>query len=157
MPIQVQLQGVPQLVHAFDEWQTEVKTPRTLFTNLVSDVIVPHITQRFAAQGPGWAPLSPAYAEWKQQHFPGKPILQRTGALYGAMTSASRFGGSQSKISGDTLSIAPTVPYFRFHQQGTGRMPARPMIDFSELEPKVLPYIENWLSRRARDLGFKVR
>lgn len=36
--------------------------------------------------GAGWPQLSPAYAEWKEAHFPGLPILVLTGRMKRAAT-----------------------------------------------------------------------
>lgn len=90
--------------------------------------------KQFDAEGSGpqsgsWAPLSVSYAKWKAAHFPGKPILQRTGALKAALTGPG--ANARRDISGNTLSFGTTgLPYASFHQTGTGRMPARPEFDF---------------------------
>ena len=46
-------------------------------------IVEEHIPAQFARQGTPrrWAPLSPAYKRWKDKHFPGRPILVRTGAM----------------------------------------------------------------------------
>ena len=80
---------------------------------------------RFAAQGPGWAALSPEYAAWKAAHYPGKPILQRTGALLGSLTGGAGF---IREITDEAMTLGTRVGYARFHQRGTGRMPKREVI-----------------------------
>ena len=158
--ISLKVSGVKELTTALDDWAAEVKAPKIFFTNLVSDVVAPHITQRFASQGPGWAALSPQYAAWKAVHFPGKPLLVRTGAMKAAMTDASRFGGAQSMVSGNSINLAPKdstiARRFGYHQEGRGHNPKRMMIDMKELEAKVTPYASKWFAGRARDFGFKV-
>ena len=70
-----------------------------------------------------WRPLSPAYARWKAVHFPGRPILTRTGAL--------RTAAKQVLAQTDTrLVMGPghRVPYAIFHEMGTRKMPARPFV-----------------------------
>lgn len=90
--------------------------------------------KQFDAEGSGpqagsWAPLSTTYAKWKEAHFPGKPILERTGALRGALTGPAPY--ARRDVSGDTLSFGTIgLPYASFHQTGTRRMPARPEFDF---------------------------
>lgn len=89
---------------------------------------------QFASQGAyggaAWAPLSPAYAAWKAAHFPG-PILVRTGALRGSLTSRP-FGvetiGAMQAVFGTAVS------YAGYHQSGTSKMPARPPVKLPESE-----------------------
>lgn len=76
------------------------------------------------SQGLGeWAPLSPAYAKWKAKHFPGRPILTRTGTLRAAARTLVL-------LTQNRLVMGPSgfVPYAVFHERGTGRMPERPFV-----------------------------
>ncbi len=160
MPLSLSLQvhGHPELTHALDQFQGEVKAPRQMFVNLVSDVIAPDIAKRFASQGPGWQPLSPAYAAWKALHHPGKPMLQLRGKLIAAMTDRSRFGGAQSGFAENTLNLTPTgVPYFARQQFGGGGIPARPMIDLQSIQGPIGDYMQHWLEKRAREFGLTVK
>lgn len=85
-----------------------------------------------------WAPLSPAYQEWKDQHFPGKPILELTGRLRAAMTLAGT--GRVLQISERELVIGADIRVGKsgqwnlaaLHQQGTRRMPSRPVLRLTE-------------------------
>jgi hypothetical protein len=89
---------------------------------------------QFAAQGYGWAPLTPRYAAWKAAHFPGKPILQREGRLLAAMTIV----GNEDNVN----EVAPLWARFgaggevgligSFHQTGTYIMAQRKVIDLRE-------------------------
>lgn len=90
---------------------------------------------QFQARGNGpvsgpWAPLSENYAKWKAIHFPGKPLLERTGALRSGLTS----GGSSTALRGiGTTALeygTQGVPYASFHQTGSPNLPARPPFDF---------------------------
>lgn len=61
---------------------------RLLFSDIPEDIgedvgrhMKKSILEAFEAEGPGWAPLSRAYARWKERHFPGMPIGQRTRQL----------------------------------------------------------------------------
>lgn len=94
------------------------------------------VANQFDARGGGpatgvWAPLSKAYADWKQHHYPGKPILELTGALRAALTSSTD-SRAQRSVSGDSLSYGTRgIEYASFHQTGTPGMPARPPFDFN--------------------------
>ncbi len=89
--------------------------------------------RQFATEGGlgrPWPPLSPAYAAWKAKHYPGAPILVRTGRLRASLTS--RGGDHVEAIEPQMLKIGTAVPYARFHQTGTKRMPPRPPIVIPE-------------------------
>lgn len=78
----------------------------------------------FQARGRGtWPPLSPAYARWKAIHFPGRPLLVRTGDMHNQLTSQQKAVLVETHR---TLVLGTTVPYAIFHAEGTSRMPARP-------------------------------
>src|SRR5262249_32662130 len=118
------------------------------------------------ALGHTWTPLSPKYAAWKAIHFPGRPILQRTGALRRAASRPLR------RATADGLTI--TIPWSRelgqpvkveWHQEGTigkvgpaghtGTMPARPILfdpddvpdARHDLEQAMDDYVEELLNR----------
>lgn len=79
----------------------------------------------------GWAPLSPGYAAWKHKHYPGKPILVRTGTLKASLT-ARPFG--VDVIENAFMAVGSDVSYGRYHQQGTPHMPRRRPVELSEAE-----------------------
>ncbi len=72
-----------------------------------------------------WTPLSPAYAAWKEAHYPGQPILTRTGLLRDSLSSRP-FGVEH--IDQNRMVLGTQVPYARYHQDGAG-LPRRPMIN----------------------------
>lgn len=83
-----------------------------------------------------WPPLSPAYAAWKAVNFPGKGILVAEGDLRQAASLPDRVS------TPTTLEL--TIPWARlkgqdvrlqWHQEGTPRMPARPLIFGDPLPP----------------------
>ncbi len=89
--------------------------------------------QQFATEGGlgrPWPPLSPVYAAWKAKHFPGQPILVRTGRLRASLTG--RNADTVEVQEPQLLRIGTRVPYARFHQTGTSRMPPRPPIVLTE-------------------------
>lgn len=79
--------------------------------------------------GEPWTALSPDYAEWKDQNYPGSTILSREGFLRSAATSPTREVTPVSL----TLTIEPydnngTTVDPAWFQDGTSRMPARPLL-----------------------------
>jgi len=78
--------------------------------------------------GPGhWAALSPQYAAWKSRHYPGKTILQRTERLRESLEWNGRRLGKDGffQATRDAVVFGTDVPYAKYHQKGTPRMPQR--------------------------------
>jgi len=72
--------------------------------------------------GHTWAPLSPTYAAWKATRYPGRTILIREGVLRRAASEPRR------EATPRTLTLWIDDPKVAYHQDGTERMPARPLI-----------------------------
>jgi phage gpG-like protein len=105
--------------------------------------------------GDKWAPLSPEYAGYKEAHFPGKPILQRTGDLYDSLTNPNSANGVRREER-KTLTLGSTLPYALYHQQGTNKMPARPELQFPEaFKRSTMHHIQVYLVTMASQSGFR--
>jgi hypothetical protein len=72
--------------------------------------------------GARWAPLSPGYAARKAIVHPGTGILVATGAMKRAASSPRRTATPTS------LTLTIDDPKAEYHQDGTARMPARPLV-----------------------------
>lgn len=83
------------------------------------------------ALGHEWAPLSPAYAAWKATHYPGKSILIATGDMRRNVTTPQRVATPQS------LELIVDDEKLAYHQEGTDKMPARPVVFGAPLPPKL--------------------
>ncbi|MBT4498064.1 MAG: hypothetical protein HOC74_10105 [Gemmatimonadetes bacterium] len=131
-----EVHGQKQLDRALGLYSANIKDLRGVWPDIRDDFLEGGQAQ-FASQGKsgsgGWKALSPAYAAWKNAHFPGKPILQRQGDLIGSLTNKSnkRFIYRPSKLG---LAIGTRVPYARYHQTGTPDMPARPPIQLTKAQ-----------------------
>ena len=79
----------------------------------------------------GWVPLSPRYAAWKAAHYPGKPILEREGALKDSLTRRP-FG--VEVLEPAFMVVGSGIPYGRFHQSGGPRLPQRRPVELPESE-----------------------
>ena len=116
---------------------------------------------QFASQGAEggspWQPLSDQYAGWKAQHYPGQPILQRTGALYRSLTSPN--DGNGVRIEGrKVLTLGTTLPYAIYHQSiaPRNRLPRRPEIMFPEaFKRSVMAHIQTYLVQIASQCGLR--
>lgn len=104
-----------------------------------------------ARSGQPWAPLSPTYAAWKEKHFPGRPILRLSGALWGQMSVGT---GLFVDITPMSMLIYPTLFYAAIHQQGSPRtnMPARKVVALTE-DDKVgwMKMIHGYVYDKARE------
>jgi len=149
------LLGKDELIAAIDAWGRDCADLRGPLTGLMLDVVTPMLKARFAAEGPGWAPLSESYAAWKHVAYPGAPILVRTGAMRGAFAGGV---GSEFTVTTDRLSINPSrYPYWKYHQTGTDRMPARPILQFDGTQRQQMQdYVSKKLQGLATQRGFRV-
>jgi|GEM_PF-5166013 len=68
-------------------------------------------------EGLRWKPLSRGYASWKEKHFPGKPILERTGKLKKSMTKQGA-PGNITLIGAFEAIFGSSVPYGADHDEG---------------------------------------
>lgn len=94
--------------------------------------------KRFESEGPGWAALlTSTVADRERQGYGGEhPILNRDGTLRRSLTTKGAkdsvmtpmpdgvFFGTRSKIAG-------------YHQAGTEKMVARPLVDLTEADAEV--------------------
>jgi phage gpG-like protein len=105
--------------------------------------------------GSEWQALSPGYAEWKEAHFPGKLILQRTGDLYSSLTSGSD-PNAVKREERKTLTLGTRLTYALYHQRGTKRMPARPEIQLPEaFKRTTMHHMQVYLVQMASRCGLR--
>lgn len=111
-----------------ERWENQLDDSEPVF-QAMAEQFGKTMTSQFRKQGghsgSQWAPLSPAYAAWKQRLFPGKPILQLGGDLRDSLIKRP-FGVDEVWDKG--MVVGTAVPYATYHQNGTDRMPARPII-----------------------------
>lgn len=103
------------------------------FWPLLVPIFIGWMGAQFATEGGwggnAWAPLSAAYAVEKARSYPGRTILIREGDLRRAASEPSRVATPR------TLTLTIDSDIAGYHQEGTDKMPARPLI------PEVLPPI----------------
>lgn len=113
----------------------------------ILDAIYEIEESQFETEGHGkWAPLSPKYAKWKEANYPGRGLLILTEDLIESVTGGR--GGVVRKTR-DTLEFSTNVPYWRFHQEGTRKMPQRKVLDLQAGdEQKIADVFEAWVRRQ---------
>ena len=129
--MQVQIKTTPQL-------DTFIRNIERLSENLTDgfdwESLAPTVAEAadniFASEGRGqWPQLSEAYARWKARHYPGKGILELTGAYRNA---ATQIGAPYNvvEVGDDHLTYGVEgLDYPSFHESGTNRLPARPVFE----------------------------
>ena len=96
------------------------------------------IAQQFASEGSaGGTPWPPRKSVGAARRFAqsgrgiASPLLVRTGALRDSLIGLGA-AGNVEEIDARSLTLGTRVPYAIFHQLGTRRMPARPIIVLSD-------------------------
>lgn len=152
--------GVEVLNRAFNRVEEHISDFRQVFRG-VPNVFYAIEAKQFGTQGGSgasgkWAALSPAYAKYKAKAFPGMPILQATTSLVDAMTSPDA-PDSIFRMDANELVLGTQREGATAHQRGSGKMPARPIISFTEEDKRqITKAIQAELVQFTRRLGFQV-
>jgi phage virion morphogenesis protein len=99
--------------------------------------------ERDPETGEAWARLAPSTIEQREEqgYWPGL-ILQRTGDMADSIVADA---------GADFASLAIDQPYAFWHQVGTERMPARPILGVSDaLADQILGLVEDHIAGRLR-------
>jgi phage gpG-like protein len=111
--------------------------------------------------GQRWPELSEKYAAWKERHFPGRSILQRTGALMTSLTAGRVQGAPSGAVKIEerkALTLGTTVPYAIYHQSPLPRkrLPRRPMIALEQNDQRqIMRSIHEYVVQMATRCGFR--
>lgn len=129
--------GEDQYDRAFQVYEGETHNLREPLSD-TADLLVRVTGEQFASEGAHglggrWQPLNPDYAAWKDEHYPGRPMLVRTGAMRDAylvhgtrvLTDDRLVWGitDQTDADGDEIADRATG-----HQTGRGVVPQRKII-----------------------------
>ena len=130
------IEGENQVSRAF-EIEKHLAADMSEPLSRMADVILDRVNEQFATEGAhgeagGWRPLSPEYAAWKARHFPGQPILVRTGKMKNVLLDKS----SAVTITNKAMVYYPLSEYAGYHQRGTEKMPARKPVNLTMSDRK---------------------
>jgi phage gpG-like protein len=100
--------------------------------------------QQPRGDGMKWPQLSEKYAEWKEKHFPGKPLLVRTGTLRSSMTEENAQGGI-NLIGKSSAVFGSSIRYGVYHDSNEPRKSNLPRRNFSEPSERRLKIWEQQL------------
>jgi phage gpG-like protein len=107
--------------------------------------------------GEQWKELTPEYQQWKEAHYPSKPILQRTGDLVKSLTS-SKDTNAICREERKGLTLGSKIPYAIYHQSPAPRkrLPRRPEIMLTEpFKRTVTHHLQVYLVQMASACGFR--
>lgn len=101
-----------------------------------------------------WKPLAASTERARARRNPFVFPLQRTGALMNSLTRAEA-EGSVYIATKDELTLGSSLPYARFHQTGTKRMPARePISPTDEQKKKMLKPVVRSARAKSKNVPF---
>lgn len=126
--ISIRGDGFDALQLLLERFAENVSNPQPMF-NAMADQFALSQRQNLGSGGGYYGyfqPLVPGYAAWKDAAYPGAPILTRTGELRESLTSRP-FGVEH--IDDRRMVLGTQIEYARYHQEGTSRMPKRPLIN----------------------------
>lgn len=130
LDIRFEIPGEKSFQRRFENISHIPDNMRDAFEGMAEDFWT-HERQVFADEGPGWRPLSPKYAKWKAKHYPGMPILVRTGALKASLTEFDADGAiyevyNDHMLLGTDLKTKDGYTLGTLHQFGSKKVIDRP-------------------------------
>jgi phage gpG-like protein len=152
MEIKFDIHGDEQLKRSLSRFGEHAKDLSEPFREIVKDF---HKIERrqFETEGSygsgGWQPLSPRYAEWKAKKYPGRPIMVLSGLLKESLLGDNPY--SVELVTPKSMEVGTVINYAIYHQKGTSKMPARPLIQLTEDDKKRwIKFIQAYLVKQAR-------
>lgn len=136
--VTIKIEGDQQVLRTFLRFAEDVQHLEEPFNAIANDFYDIE-NRQFDSEGGygsgGWAALSDVsegkgYASWKAKHFPGTSILVRWGNLRESLTMMG--GYNIRDVEPLSVTLGTMMPYAKWHQRGTGRMPQRRVIDLTE-------------------------
>jgi len=161
MPVELsfEVDGDVQLARSLSRFGAGVSDMRPAFhdiANLFWNIEKRQFDSEGAYGSGGWGALSPSYDAWKSHYFPGKPILQRTGRMMSSLIGMT--SDTVKEINPKNFRIGTSVYYALFHQRGTSKMAARPVIQLTEADKREwVKVVQRWLVNMAKQVGLKLR
>lgn len=102
-----------------------------------------------------WKPLTRPYAKRKAQRYGVKTILRASDRLYSSLTGQT--GDTVLLKDPQEFGIGTSLKYAGYHQRGGGRLPKRPVIDFSENQKRdLMKGMQRDILKELRKTGLEV-
>jgi phage gpG-like protein len=152
MYITFEVAGDEQLKRSFSRFGEHAKDLSEPFREIVKDFYKIEKKQ-FESEGGygsgGWQPLSPRYAAWKAKKYPGRPLMVVSGLLKESLLGENPY--SIENVTPKSMEVGTVVNFAVYHQKGTCKMPARPLIQLTDADKKRwIKFIQVYLVKQAR-------
>lgn len=140
---------------ALENMRREFRNFREPLKRSVRQVLVPGIKLNYRVEGrPPWLPLAPETV--RRRKGKAHPILVRTGLMRRRSTQINVWHVDRHRAWPRFIDFKAT--YARYHQGGTSRMPARPIMVWHELEIQMIEDIFlDWMEEVARKSRWATR
>lgn len=159
--LRMRFAGEAQYSRAFQIAQADAHDLREPLGH-VADMLKDNVGEQFLTEGAHsakWPQLSTGYREWKDDHYPGQPILVREGRLRQAFLVTPHvdigprrliFEPDQNATYQDGTRVADIADT---HQGGDGHMPQRKIINLTALDRR---QIDREFADWAASLGRRI-
>jgi phage gpG-like protein len=118
---------VEKALAAFQESLADQQPALAAIADDLREMIARQFASEGRAEGAPWAKLAPSTLRRRRA---STPILYETGALLRSLGEPGA-AGHVEELEGYSLTLGSRLPYALYHQTGTRRMPARPIIVLS--------------------------
>ena len=118
---------VENALAAFQESLAEQSPALTRLADDFREMMAQQFATEGRAEGTPWAELAPSTLRRRRA---GTSILYETGALFRSLAERGA-AGHVEELEGYSLTLGSRLPYARYHQTGTRRLPVRPLIVLS--------------------------
>lgn len=149
--LSIETVGDERMVRGFNRYVKLMKDFRPVFDDIRDD-FQRREREIFAKQGDPvpFKKLSSVYEVWKEQHYPGRPIMVLRGRLYSAMVGNSK--NTLNKQDKTSAEFGVTgLPYPRRHQLGRN-MPQRKFVQVTDADQtRWARMIQEWSYRQLKD------
>lgn len=133
MELKIEVFGDVQVSRKLLRWAGRVTDASPAFRE-IAQLLRRYERRQFTSQGAfasgGWAPDAESTVRLKAAKGLDPRILHATGDLEQSLTGSS--GGHVEVVAAHQLVFGTSVPYARFHQTGTSRMPRRRPLEIRE-------------------------
>lgn len=160
MKITWEVDGIPVLNRSFARVGEHLSDLRPIWDDVQKDFWKIEAEQ-FKSEGAKgasgkWKALSRPYAKQKAQRYGVKTILRASDRLMDSLTGQT--GDTVLIKEKNEFGIGTSLSYAMYHQRGGGRLPKRPVIDFSDTQKRTLSkgIQRDILTAMKRDPGIKL-
>jgi phage gpG-like protein len=147
-------QAVSQALESFQEALADNAPALATVADDFREMVAQQFASEGRAEGTPWAARGGAgLAPPSRRAMQASPLLVHTGALRDSLTTPGA-AGSVEELDAGSLTLGTRLPYAMFHQLGTRRMPARPLIVLSdERSAKWAEIVRSAIQDRSMLLG----